>query len=1165
MRAGGTVPRLPALAVPPALVLAYVLAAQCSGLMALARPGVSTLWLPTGISVAALTLLGLRYWPAIALGSVLTTLLDGWLVGGGIDQRHALAALTLALGRTSEAVVCAWLLHRRAAYPQLFGSLWGVFRFCAIAMVSCSLSAVVGAASLGWLGLIPAPQLGDAAWTWWLGDVSSALLLFPAIVSWVDPRGKPTEPRRAAPCVLLAGLLVVISLAVFVAAPNSEGDRLASCLVFPILAIVAYRSGLRGASTCVLFTGVIAVCGTMLGRGPFGGVSFIDDLIMLDGYLAFCAAIAMSLAADRHERSQADAADVLPRNPAPSVALVVGAALAVVGWCLAADLTRAEAEGRFDALARQVDARLQSRMQEYARVLRGAAALFAANPTVDRRSWRAFVSSQDLQANLPGLRKLVYAPVVGAAERERFVRSARRDGYADFRLQPPGEREQYAPVLFAEPFDARCARTLGFDMFSEPLRRAAMEAARDSGRITISERLQIVPGDQDPSMSGFLIFEPVYRHGAVPGTVAQRRAELIGFVFSPLYVNALIPDLVQSSWPEVLLQIADGPPEADLGLLYADAQFGPARDPADASAYAPHTVRLETRVFDHALTLHVRPSRVFEASVDRQKAQLVFIAGAIVSLLLFGAVRAQTLTGERAIVLARRMTRELADSEAHCRLLYEASPAMLHSINRDARLVAVSNAWLARLGYTREEVVGRPSTDFLTPESRAYALETVLPAFFRDGRCKDVEYRMVCRDGSIVDVLISAVLMPGERGDSLAFIEDVTERRRAERDAAVARARMWEVNQRLVAILESAGVSIIATDPRGRIQSFNAEAERMLGYRAEEVLGSSLPSLIHVNEEVHLRARALGAELGVYVPANYEALFARAQQGGADRSEWTYVRKDGSRFPVTLSVSAIRSADGSISGFISVAIDISSHRAHAELQRTALHEKETLLKEVYHRVKNNLQVVSSLFNLQLRSLPDGSARQILQQSAERVRAMALVHEKLCRSDRLQSIDIVAYVRDLCETLAAATGAEERGIGIALHVEPIGIGLEASMPLGLLLNELICNSLKHAFPDGRSGTVTVRLVRTPQGQGLLEIFDDGIGFSEGMLRGKPVSLGLRLVATLARQLGARFVMETRAGAYTALTFDLGDAARSAGLAGSEVRATGAARAGEMLAV
>jgi two-component sensor histidine kinase len=160
--------------------------------------------------------------------------------------------------------------------------------------------------------------------------------------------------------------------------------------------------------------------------------------------------------------------------------------------------------------------------------------------------------------------------------------------------------------------------------------------------------------------------------------------------------------------------------------------------------------------------------------------------------------------------------------------------------------------------------------------------------------------------------------------------------------------------------------------------------------------------------------------------------------------------------------------------------------------------------------------------------------------------MALVHEKLCRSQNLETIDIVSYVRELCESLVAASGAGERGITVALEIEPVEIGLDASVPLGLLLNELICNSLKHAFPDGRSGTVRVRLARDAHGAAALEVSDDGIGIPREMFEARPGSLGLRLAATLARQLGGKLHFQTRGGAVVTLSFPLGDGMRTARL-------------------
>jgi two-component sensor histidine kinase len=173
--------------------------------------------------------------------------------------------------------------------------------------------------------------------------------------------------------------------------------------------------------------------------------------------------------------------------------------------------------------------------------------------------------------------------------------------------------------------------------------------------------------------------------------------------------------------------------------------------------------------------------------------------------------------------------------------------------------------------------------------------------------------------------------------------------------------------------------------------------------------------------------------------------------------------------------------------------------------------------------------------------------------------MALVHEKLCQLDHHEAVDIGAYVRELCDTLGKVHGARERGIRITLEVEALAIGMESSMPLGLLLNELVCNSLKHGYPPQarpQGGTVRVRLGRAADGRGLLEVEDDGIGFVPGVDMGHPQSLGLRLAGSLARQLGGSLQMPapdapgSAAGARTILRFDLnraGGADRLAALA------------------
>lgn len=330
------------------------------------------------------------------------------------------------------------------------------------------------------------------------------------------------------------------------------------------------------------------------------------------------------------------------------------------------------------------------------------------------------------------------------------------------------------------------------------------------------------------------------------------------------------------------------------------------------------------------------------------------------------------------------------------------------------------------------------------------------------------------------------------------------------------------------AILNNAHLAIIATDPGGTIRAFNPAAERMLGYRASEVVGSVSPVLFLDEGEVGRRAGELSQELGRSVGPGLEVLVAKPRTGVAEEREWTFVRKDGSRLPVILSVTALRGGDGSITGIVGIASDITQRKRDENEIRNALREKEVLLKEVYHRVKNNLQVIQSLFYLQRRVLPEGLARNVIDDAGQRVRAMALVHEKLYQSRNLTRVSLPEYVHDLCQQLTAALRVCAPSVALAIEVDAIEVGLDVAVTLGLLLTELVSNSLKHAFPGERTGKIQVHVIR--QGSGaVISVVDDGIGFPAGLDPLATSSLGLKLASSLARQLGGTLQICSEGGA------------------------------------
>lgn len=227
--------------------------------------------------------------------------------------------------------------------------------------------------------------------------------------------------------------------------------------------------------------------------------------------------------------------------------------------------------------------------------------------------------------------------------------------------------------------------------------------------------------------------------------------------------------------------------------------------------------------------------------------------------------------------------------------------------------------------------------------------------------------------------------------------------------------------------------------------------------------------------------------------------------------------------------------DGAFAGYIGSCIDITERKqAHAALA-ASLADKDVLLREIHHRVKNNLQVITSLLQLQARHEDDTYVRSLLMDSQSRVRSIALVHEKIYRSKDLSNTDFGQYVQDLVSGLIQTFGAASR---IRPHVEAgeVLLGVDTAIPCGLIINELVINSIKHAFPDGRSGNIQIRIEESAPNRLALMVADDGVGLPVEFELATSKSLGLDIVSTLVRQLGAELEIKSQRGTEFRLAFE-----------------------------
>lgn len=300
--------------------------------------------------------------------------------------------------------------------------------------------------------------------------------------------------------------------------------------------------------------------------------------------------------------------------------------------------------------------------------------------------------------------------------------------------------------------------------------------------------------------------------------------------------------------------------------------------------------------------------------------------------------------------------------------------------------------------------------------------------------------------------------------------------------------------------------AIFMLDPEGKVVTWNDGAERITGYTSGEVIGQNFAMFYTAEDRARHHPEAeLAAALGV----------------GHFEEEGRRLRKDGSLYSANVAITSLRDSSGRHVGFAKVTRDTSEIKAAQERMAAALREKESMLKEIHHRVKNNLTVISSLIYLQSLHAEGGAATQILQESQDRIRSMALVHETLYSQDSFTGIAFGDYVQALASQLIRTYTLPSQAIQLQTRLEDLRMDMDAAVPCGLVLNELISNSLKHAFLSGANGTITVSLRRLPEGPIELVVRDDGAGPRNEGTYARSNSLGLRLVHTLARQMDGTF--------------------------------------------
>lgn len=320
--------------------------------------------------------------------------------------------------------------------------------------------------------------------------------------------------------------------------------------------------------------------------------------------------------------------------------------------------------------------------------------------------------------------------------------------------------------------------------------------------------------------------------------------------------------------------------------------------------------------------------------------------------------------------------------------------------------------------------------------------------------------------------------------------------------------------------MDAAPDAIVIVRSTGEIVVVNSLAEELFGYSNTEMVGLSVDALVPEHfQGAHVTHR------------NNYYRDPKTRPMGAGRS-LVGRKRDGGEIPIEISLSPLETEEGIF--ITSIIRDITDRRRVQEQLQASLREKESLLKEIHHRVKNNLQITSSLLKLQSEHIHDPSTQQMFVDSQSRIRSMALVHEKLYQTTDLSRINFQEYVKSLADLIFTSLGMNRNKIKFTISEQLVHLSVETAIPCGLIINELLSNCVKHSFLGNRTGTITVNICRKNE---VIEIVvaDDGIGLPQNFDINRSETLGLQLVRTLVDQLQGKLNVSNQAGAHFAIRF------------------------------
>jgi PAS domain S-box-containing protein len=587
------------------------------------------------------------------------------------------------------------------------------------------------------------------------------------------------------------------------------------------------------------------------------------------------------------------------RLRAPYLVLLLTLALAGGATYYAYAVAHQQGAMRLERQAADIRDVISARMQTYINTLTQTKGFLVAAAPVTRAKFSTYVDGIDLLQFYPGIQGLGYAMRLRPGELAAHIAAVRREGFPGYEVWPQSSREDYFPIVFLEPFEWRNQRAFGYDMFSEPARRAAMMAARDTGLPAMTHKVTLVQETETDKQAGFLIYVPVYRSDRPVDSIVDRRRALAGFVYSPFRAGDLFDEAFKYTDEAnryVAFEVYDGDTTAADALLYA---YG---DAGAASNITPQISLLT--IAGRTWTLRVLAVRGFQPTAAYLPALLILAFGVVLSTLLFGLMRGEE-ERRRAAEEAQEKTTGILESitDAFC------------SIDRQWRFTYVNREAARVLGYTPAQLLGRDMREVFPQIMGSVFHHEYLQAIEQQAKRQFEAYYPP------LDTWFEVRAYPSRESLSIYF-RNISEQRRV-------REAIHAAQERFRAAFAHASIGMVLATPEGRFLEVNPAYSAITGYTREELAATDFFSLAHPSDQEHQRAlvqRMLAGEI-----PNFDM-------------EKRYQHKDGAIVWVHSTLSLIRDQAGRPLNLVAISQDI-TERKQAEALLAA--EKERLTVTLY--------------------------------------------------------------------------------------------------------------------------------------------------------------------------------------------------------------------------